>query len=312
MFRFFTRSLSSSCWRQSFVVDESRRCRRYSSVVSSLNRRSFHATQITNNFWEADKKGGYKTKIVRKPVVVAVKEGMKELEKEAKKLKTEVACTLRCDSSFAVFHGDYEIIWKFDSYDMIGSWVTTSDSDHNEGKSVSSFVLGPNKSALFRGTLNTDVPKDGIIKNAGYCNIRSPKNYLSFKRPRPYEWGDYTHLLLRVRGDGRTYQMVLNMDREYDLQWNDQYNYPLYTRGGPYWQIAKIPFSKFFLSAKGRVQDKQEAVQLNRISTLGITIADSIAGSFQLEIDYIALIFDENHLETFEYEMYPVSISVFS
>lgn len=69
---------------------------------------------------------------------------------------------------------------------------------------------------------------------------------ISFKRPRPYEWTDYTHLLMKVRGDGRCYQVVINMDRDFDLQWNDQYNYPLYTRGGPYWQVAKARLSPFF------------------------------------------------------------------
>lgn len=26
----------------------------------------------------------------------------------------------------------------------------------------------------------------------------------------------------------------------YDIWWNDMYSYALYTRGGPYWQIAKV------------------------------------------------------------------------
>lgn len=77
-------------------------------------------------------------------------------------------------------------------------------------------------------------------------------------------------------------------------------------------EIFQIPFSKFYLSAKGRVQDKQEAVQLDRVSTVGITIADSNPGPFELHIDYIGLIVDENHTDKFEYEMYEVPSYVFS
>lgn len=273
--------------------------------------RCLHKMQPLLNYWEPDKKSGYNTKIV-KPKSQLVKEGLKEMRGEVDKFKDEVIRKFRCDSAFPVFHGDYEIIWKFDNKEAVDSWVCTADSDHNEGKSAAGFVLGPSKKAMFCGSLNVEVPKDGINKMAGYCNIRSPKNMISFKRPRPYEWSDYTHMLMRVKGDGRTYQIVIQMDRTYDLQWNDQYNYPLFTRGGPYWQIAKIPFSKFYLSAKGRVQDKQEAVQLDRVSTVGITIADSNPGPFELHIDYIGLIFDENHMDKFEYEMYEVPSYVFA
>lgn len=74
----------------------------------------------------------------------------------------------------------------------------------------------------------------------------------------------------------------------------------------------QIPFSKFYLSAKGRIQDKQEAIQLSHIRCLGITLADAVTGPFQLEIDYIAVVYDSAHPHTFEYEMYPVSPTVFS
>ena len=69
----------------------------------------------------------------------------------------------------------------------------------------------------------------------------------------------------------------------------------------------QIPFSKFFLSCKGRVQDKQQAIQLGKILTFGITIADSNPGPFKLELDYIGLINDKTHNSKFEYEMYEVS-----
>lgn len=72
----------------------------------------------------------------------------------------------------------------------------------------------------------------------------SPLTFLlqqkSFKRKIPYDWSRYTHLVMRVRGDGRPYMLNIMMDQFFDVNWFDQYNYILFTRGGPYWQVAKV------------------------------------------------------------------------
>ena len=64
----------------------------------------------------------------------------------------------------------------------------------------------------------------------------------SFKRKICYDWTRYTHMYLRLRGDGRTYQLNVQPDMYFDYMWNDLYNVPIYTRGGPYWQICKVRF----------------------------------------------------------------------
>lgn len=55
---------------------------------------------------------------------------------------------------------------------------------------------------------------------------------------------------------------------------------------------------------KGRVQDKQEPIHPQRIRNFGITLADDAQGPFQLEVDYIGLIYDAYHKDEFFYEMY--------
>ena len=69
---------------------------------------------------------------------------------------------------------------------------------------------------------------------------------------------------------------------------------------------AKIPFSKFYLTSKGRIQDSQEPLLASRITSFGITAGDQINGPFRLEIDYVGLEFDPSHTETSAYEQYKV------
>ena len=137
--------------------------------------RCLHRSPIAANFWEPDRKSGYKTKI-KKPTPVMIKEGLGQMKGEISKLKDEVVSAARCDQLMMLHHGDYEVVWKFNSKEAVDSWVVTTDADHSEGNSRAEFVFGANQKSIFKGYINTDVPKDGIIKNSGYCNIRSPQN----------------------------------------------------------------------------------------------------------------------------------------
>ncbi|KAF9823866.1 hypothetical protein SFRURICE_013403 [Spodoptera frugiperda] len=177
-----------------------------------------------------------------------------------------------------------DMIWCFNEPSKLDSFTTTCDSDHNEGFSKCSFDMSSAGRGLFHGYLDTRVPKDGRIKKAGYCAMRSKR--------------------VRIRGDGRSYLLNISCEGFYDITWNDIYHYVLYTRGGPYWQIAKIPFSKFVLGSKGRLQDKQTRFRFDRVTHFGISCGDKIVGNFDLEIEYIGLEFDPTHNEEFAYEMY--------
>lgn len=134
------------------------------------------------HFHEPDKKSGYRTpqKRVSKR---NIKKGMGMIMPELHKLKQEYIDRVKFKNlaDFIPFEdGDYEIQWQLDNEEAVADWVFTCDGDNKEGKSSGEFVLGPNKTGIFRGYLNTSLPGDGHTVRAGYCSIRSPQTKASF------------------------------------------------------------------------------------------------------------------------------------
>lgn len=275
-----------------------------SKIYSFLQGRSHQIMCVAGmSVWEKDKKGGY-GKPSDIPMTKMVKDGVKMIGSEVGMFCHEVKEKFACDQRIHLDHGDYEKIWTFKDRMSVQDWVVTADHDNNEGFSQAHFTFSKYNTGLFHGHLSQQIPKDGVIKRTGYCNVRSPTKFMSFKRAENHDWTPFSHLLMRVRGDGRSYMITLGVDRFFDIGWHDQYHYPLYTRGGPYWQTAKIPFSKFYVTSKGRIQDKQEPVPLERITHLSISVGDGYEGPFYLELETIAVMYDENHDELFAYETY--------
>ncbi|NXL93596.1 CIA30 protein, partial [Alectura lathami] len=202
-----------------------------------------------------------------------------------------------------------KVMWVFRSQEDLDKWVISSDVEIG-GKSEVYLKLGRNnQGALLYGVINTEVPRDGETKYSGYCSMRAKPPVGSFARKKYHDWSNFNSLYLRVRGDGRPWMVNIYTDPYFSHQKDDLYNYFMFTRGGPYWEEIKIPFSKFFLSSRGRVQDDQHPIWLDKASllTLGFTLGDKVDGPFQLEIDFIGLLNDRAHTEEFAYEMYEKS-----
>ncbi|XP_034624997.1 complex I intermediate-associated protein 30, mitochondrial [Trachemys scripta elegans] len=196
------------------------------------------------------------------------------------------------------------VVWEFHSQKDLDEWVVSSDAEIG-GKSETYLKLGKNnQTALLYGTLNTEVPRDGETRYSGYCSMKTKLPKGAFGTKKYYDWSNFNSLYLRIRGDGRPWMINIYTNPYFSHQKDDLYNYFMFTRGGPYWQEIKIPFSKFFLSSRGRIQDEQYPLWLDKISTVGFTLGDKADGPFQLEIDFIGLLKDRAHTEEFAYEKY--------
>ncbi|XP_051941277.1 complex I intermediate-associated protein 30, mitochondrial [Hippocampus zosterae] len=196
------------------------------------------------------------------------------------------------------------VVWEFRGLESLEQWTVSSDFEIG-GQSEAYLKLGRNNTTcLLYGTLRSTPPKDGETRYSGYCSMRSKQPLASFDRKLHHDWTSFNTLHLRVRGDGRPWMINIAAETYFSHQKDDIYSYFLYTRGGPYWQEVKIPFSKFFLAHRGRVQDDQHPLWLDKINTIGFTLGDKADGPFRLEIDFIGVIKDYAHTEEFAYELY--------
>lgn len=149
------------------------------------------ATKI--NLFDIDKKSGYNVGGSKstKDVVVHTMNSMKD-EMKLYKGEVEDRLNLRHLDRWHHHHGSYEYMWKFAGEESLKDWVVTSDHDNLQGKSSVNLTLSKNNKALFHGHLCQEIPKDGVSKNAGYCNIRSPSKFVSIT-----QWSNYAEFSCR-------------------------------------------------------------------------------------------------------------------
>ncbi|XP_034015226.1 complex I intermediate-associated protein 30, mitochondrial [Thalassophryne amazonica] len=235
------------------------------------------------------------------------KKGVEGIKKHFKLLGKELLAPLTGPEGKELLEHMLEqnrVIWEFRGPESLEQWIVSSDSEIG-GQSEVYLKLGRNNNTcLLYGTLNSTPPKDGETRYSGYCTMRSKQTLASFDRKKHYDWSYFNTLHLRIRGDGRPWMIYITPETYYTHHKDDMYNYFIYTRGGPYWQDVKIPFSKFFLTHRGRVQDGQYNLWLDKINTIGFTLGDKADGPFQLEIDFIGVTKDYAHTEEFAYELY--------
>ena len=114
-----------------------------------------------------------------------------------------------------------------------------------------------------------------LENNGGFASIRSGSAI--------YNLGQYSGILLRLRGDGKSYKLSLRTDLFFD---GISYQ-ATFTTGQDVWQEISLPFEDFTATHHGVKLATVAPMDTTKIESFGLFIADAQEGSFQLEIAWV-------------------------
>lgn len=147
-------------------------------------------------------------------------------------------------------------------------WQTVLDGVMG-GLSTGRIAAGEGGTLRFSGELSLE-------NNGGFSQIRTAVPQGTF--------AGTTGLLLRVKGDGRTYQCDIRSSRLRLMAGGYQRNFQ--TTAGE-WTEVEIPFDECVANSFGQRMRNAPALDPASIESVGITLADKKEGSFAIEVDWI-------------------------
>ncbi len=166
---------------------------------------------------------------------------------------------------------EVKVLAAFDNPDSIRSWKSVND-DVMGGVSEGGFKRTDSNTLRFSGTLSLE-------NNGGFASIRT--------EPRALDLTGMSDLVVKARGDGRTYWIELRVARQMRAS---SYRADFPTVKGE-WREIRIPLSDFQLQAFGQ-RLPGDAVNPANVNSVGFTLADKKAGPFELEIESVKAVAD--------------------
>lgn len=147
-------------------------------------------------------------------------------------------------------------------------WITVNDNVMGgRSKGGPSFADGLLR---FTGSTNTN--------GGGFSSVRTV--------PADHDLTGHAGLLLRVKGDGRTYKASFRTDVT-NGRWKIPFRADFETVDGQ-WQTVFIPFEAFKPTFFGReIRKNPPALDLAKVQSLGLMIYDKQDGAFKLSVDWI-------------------------
>ncbi len=168
-------------------------------------------------------------------------------------------------------------LYDFTHRETSGLWMIVNDGVMG-GISESRLSLNQQGFLVFEGRVSLDY-------GGGFASVRSILNRL--------DADPYDGILIRFKGDGKRYQLRL---RQGDGMDGVAYLRHFETKNGE-WEEVFLPFHSFQASYRGRRLPDYPKLDTSSISQLGLMISDKQEGNFRLEVQRIALYFNE-HFQT--------------
>ena len=144
-------------------------------------------------------------------------------------------------------------------------WYVVNDSVM--GGISNSQVLYENDNLVFTGNVS-------LANNGGFASIRTLLDVQS---------QDITKIMLRIKGDGQTYQLRLRTNEYMD---GAAYTRSFSTTKSEWLNIEFLP-EDFQLTYRGRLLEQQPTINFKDVRQLGFMIAGKQAGEFRLEVEKI-------------------------
>ncbi len=164
---------------------------------------------------------------------------------------------------------EISMITEFDSAQEADRWRSVDDVVMG-GVSDSDFTVTPEETGVFLGELSLE-------NNGGFASVRRSVDEVDFARAKA--------IALRVKGDGRPYQLRLQTKTD-----NDSLSYRAeFETNADKWMEISLPIAEFEPVFRGEVVADAPELVPERVKQIGFLLADKQPGTFRLETDWIRI-----------------------
>ena len=159
------------------------------------------------------------------------------------------------------------VVESFDLGEVALDWQIVNDSVMG-GISRSGLERVDEEVVRFQGQLSLE-------NNGGFASVRASGRLPDLNGAKA--------MMIRVKGDGRTYQLRLRTSNGWRAP---DYSAEFATKAGE-WQTHVLPLKNFMAGWRGRAIRNAPVIDPQEIRSVGILLGDKIPGAFTVDIDWI-------------------------